>query len=279
MQMGPKEIAVEYRTAANKEKQIKILSELNQCSERRIAEILAAEGEELTKKWRDQLRKPSRRSWKYPETETEEPSFHTGAAASANNERPGARREEDPSTPATPPLRMTGEAEAVLRASLTAGTKEAQIKALAELNQCSERRIAEVLAAEGFESVAALVPEAPTGPAPMVTEAVTDRDLFEAVATLLPDGRRAETAPEAVPEKQDATASAAAPEETATVTLDPSAWNRAVERKIEPDGISAEELLRAACRMLTFALDLEAEKYHVYSCGVLDLVHALTEEG
>lgn len=30
MQMGPKEIAVEYRTAANKNKQIKVLAELNQ---------------------------------------------------------------------------------------------------------------------------------------------------------------------------------------------------------------------------------------------------------
>ena len=193
MQMGPKEIAVEYRTAANRQKQIKVLAQLNQCAERKIAEILAAEGEELPKKWQEQLRKPSRRSWKYPESE--------------------ATPEDDAPAPVSP------------------------------------------------------------------ADRATDRDLFEAVATLLPDGSRVEKAPEAMPEKQDEKASVEEAEEKATVTLDPSAWNRAVERKIEPGEISAETLLRAACRMLTFALDLEPEKYHVYSCGVLDLVHALTEEG
>lgn len=185
MQMDNTEIAIDYRRAANKQKQIKILAELNQCAERRIAEILAAEGEELPKKWQEQLLKPPRRSWKFPETETEETDCHTGAAAPASNERPDGRPEEDPSTPAAPPLRMTGEAEAV---------------------------------------------------------------------------------------------TTAAPEKTATATLETSAWKRAVELKIAQVGISDEELLRAACRMLTSALDLEPEKYHVYSCGVLDLVHALTEE-
>lgn len=237
MQMGPKEIARDYRTAANKMKQIVILAELNQCAERRIAEILDAEGEELPKKWQVQLQKPARRSRKFPEGE--------------------ATPEDDAPAPVSP------------------------------------------------------------------ADRATDRDLFEAVATLLPDGSREEAAPEAMP--------TAAPEKTATVTLDPSVWDRAVERKIEPgeihaetllpkaerqrpgengvpvaprnkdearhwvDGvgpvyasdrrrctvrvsISTEELLREACQMLTSALDLAPDQYHTYSCGVLDLVHALTEE-
>lgn len=218
MQMGNKEIAVDYRRAANKQKQIKILAELNQCAERKIAEILAAEGEELPKKWQEQLQKPARRSWKFP---------------------------EEPEAPETEP------AEA---------------------------------------------PEA-TGAAPMTAEAVP----------------------------------AAAPEETATVTLDPSAWDRAVERKIEPgeipaetllraaerqrpgehgvpvaprnedearhwvDGvgpvyasdrsrytvrvsISTEKLLREACRLMAAAMYLEPPAFHRYSAGVLDLVHALIAE-
>jgi len=181
MQMGPKEIARDYRTAANKMKQIVILAELNQCAERRIAEILDAEGEELPKKWQVQLQKPARRSRKFPDGE--------------------ATPEDDAPAPVSP------------------------------------------------------------------ADYATDRDLFEAVATLLPDGSREETA-EVTPE----------PEETLTVTLDPSAWDRAAERKIEPGEIPAERLLREACRMLTSALDLEPDQYHTYSCGVLDLVHALTEE-
>ena len=92
MQMGNKEIAVDYRRAANKQKQIKILAELNQCAERKIAEILVEEGEELPKKWQEQLQKPSRRSWKFPEY-------------------PEAPETEPPEAPeATEPAPMTAEA-------------------------------------------------------------------------------------------------------------------------------------------------------------------------
>lgn len=175
MQMGPKEIARDYRTAANKMKQIVILAELNQCAERRIAEILDAEGEELPKKWQVQLQKPARRSRKFPDGE-----------ATPDDDAP-----------------------------------------------------------------------APVSPA----DRATDRDLFEAVATLLPDGRREETVP------------------TAEVTVDLDAWdNRGQLIPLKIPEITAERLLRAACRMLTSALDLEPDQYHTYSCGVLDLVHALTEE-
>ena len=220
MTMDKAEIVIDYRRAANKQKQIKILAQLNQCAERKIAEILVDAGEELPKKWQEQLLKPARRSWKFP---------------------------EGPEAPETEP------------------------------------------------------PEAPeaTEPTPMTAEAVP----------------------------------AEVPEETATVTLDPSVWDRAVERKIEPGEISAEtllpepepkrqrpgengvpvaprnedearhwvdgvgpvyasdrrrctmrvnispeQLLRAACRMLTSALDLEPPAFHRYSAGVLDLVHALLED-
>lgn len=226
MQMDNTEIAIDYRRAANKQKQIKILAELNQCAERRIAEILAAEGEELPKKWQEQLQKPSRRSWKYPE-------------ADASRESPVVSREN----------------------------------------------------AEPVEAAVEPEPDAPAAPA-------TDRDLFDAVATLLPDAAPVgadsiRPEPEETAEVPVAPGNAdearhwvdgvgpvpvETPEETATVTLDPSAWDRAVSRKIEPGWISAEDLLREACRMLTSALDLEPDRYYTYSCGVLDLVHALTEE-
>ena len=57
MEMTPLEIASEYRTAANKTKQIKVLAELNLCSHRRIAEILQEQGEELPGHWKEKLAK------------------------------------------------------------------------------------------------------------------------------------------------------------------------------------------------------------------------------
>lgn len=204
MQMGPKEIARDYRTAANKQKQIKVLAELNQCAERRIAEILDDEGEVLPKKWADQLSKPTRRSRKFPEGE--------------------ATPEDD----------------------------------------------------------------APVSP----SDRATDRDLFEAVATLLP---------EAAPVGADSIRPE--PEEPAEVPVAPGNEDEArhwvddvgpvatpsvtaagggdssLKEGAKPGGISAEDLLRAACRLLGSALELEPDRYRTYSCGVLDLVHALTEEG
>ena len=205
MQMGPKEIAVEYRTAVNKTKQIKVLAELNQCAERKIAEILVQEGEELPKVYQDKLQKPERRSRKFPDGE-----------ATPADDAP-----------------------------------------------------------------------APVSPA----DRATDRDLFKAVATLLPD---------AAPVGADSIRPE--PEETAEVPVAPRNADEArhwvdgvgpvatpsvpaagggdssLKEGAKPVGISAEELLREACRLMASALALSPDDYHTYSCGVLDLVHALTEE-
>ena len=60
MEMSPEMIAHEYRTAANKAKQIEILANLNLCQPRDIAELLREQGEELPKIWTDRLEKPRR---------------------------------------------------------------------------------------------------------------------------------------------------------------------------------------------------------------------------
>lgn len=224
MQMGPKEIAVEYRTAANRQKQIKVLAQLNQCAERRIAEILAAEGEDLPKKWQVQLQKPARRSRKFPDGE--------------------ATPEDDAPAPVETPS---------------------------------------VTAAGGGDSEAGNVARSPRVGISLKEGAkrATDRDLFDAVATLLP---------EAAPVGADSIRPE--PEETVEETVSPGNEDEALHwvdgvgpvsasdrrRFTVRVSIPVEDLLRAACRMLTSALDLDPEKYHVYSCGVLDLVHALTEE-
>lgn len=219
MQMGPKEIAVEYRTAANRQKQIKVLAQLNQCAERRIAEILAAEGEDLPKKWQEQLRKTARRSRKFPDGE--------------------ATPEDDAPAPVETPS---------------------------------------VTAASGGDSSLG-----------EGADRATDRDLFEAVATLLPaaapvgaDSIRPEPEETAevpvAPGNEDegyTPADDVGPVATPSVT---AAGGGDSSLKEGAKGIAAEDLLRAACRMLTSALDLEPDRYHTYSCGVLDLVHALTEE-
>ncbi len=55
MIMDPGEIAREYRTAANKNKQIPILAQLNSCSALKIAQILKDQGEDLTATWEGKL--------------------------------------------------------------------------------------------------------------------------------------------------------------------------------------------------------------------------------
>jgi len=191
MQMGPKEIAVEYRTAANKQKQIKVLADLNQCAERKIAEILAAEGEELPKTWQEQLRKPARRSRKFPDGD--------------------ATPEDDATAPVSP------------------------------------------------------------------ADRATDRDLFDAVATLLP-----ETAARVTPQNADEARAwvdgvGQAPIEP-ECRADTAPTVREVRRVEVPRSIPIEHLLREACRLLGAALELEPDRYHTYSAGVLDLVHALLAE-
>lgn len=61
MEMTPLQIASEYRTAANKSKQIKVLAELNLVTQRRIAEILQEQGEELPGHWKEKLATPLKR--------------------------------------------------------------------------------------------------------------------------------------------------------------------------------------------------------------------------
>ncbi len=51
MTMDPGEIAREFRTASNKNKQIFILAQLNSCSPFKIAQILKDQGEELSANW------------------------------------------------------------------------------------------------------------------------------------------------------------------------------------------------------------------------------------
>lgn len=193
MQMGPKEIAVEYRTAANKNKQITVLAELNQVAERKIAEILAAEGEELPKKWQEQLQKPGRRSRKFPEA--------VGADASTS---PGPEPEPEAETPA---------------------------------------------------------PLSPAKPA-------TDRDIFDAVAALLPE---------------PVGAASASPEPERCENADPEP----PRPEVEPTGdvilgevavgslITSEDVCLGACKNLLAALDLKPDEFHCYACGTLDLVFSL----
>lgn len=61
MEMSPLQIASEYRTAANKSKQIKVLAELNCVTQRQIAQLLADQGEELPGHWKEKLATPLKR--------------------------------------------------------------------------------------------------------------------------------------------------------------------------------------------------------------------------
>ena len=61
MEMTELQIASEYRTGKDKTKMIKVLADLNLCSQRQIAEILQAQGEELPKAWKDKLAVPLKR--------------------------------------------------------------------------------------------------------------------------------------------------------------------------------------------------------------------------
>ena len=58
LQMDPVEIAIEYKTAANRGKQIRILAELNCCSKEKIVEILEKQGIRVDKRGL-RLRDPS----------------------------------------------------------------------------------------------------------------------------------------------------------------------------------------------------------------------------
>ena len=58
MEMTELQIASEYRTGLNKAKTIKVLAELNAVTQRRIAEILQEQGEELPGHWKEKLAQP-----------------------------------------------------------------------------------------------------------------------------------------------------------------------------------------------------------------------------
>lgn len=62
MEMTPEKIASEYRQAANKQKQIKILAELNLCKQREIVQILLDLGEPIPSVWHEKLQRPERES-------------------------------------------------------------------------------------------------------------------------------------------------------------------------------------------------------------------------
>lgn len=61
MEMTELQIASEYRTGKDKTNTIKVLADLNLCSQRQIAEILQEQGEELPKAWKDKLAVPLKR--------------------------------------------------------------------------------------------------------------------------------------------------------------------------------------------------------------------------
>lgn len=61
MEMTELQIASEYRTGKDKTKTIKVLAELNLVTQRQIAEILQAQGEELPKHWKEKLAVPLKR--------------------------------------------------------------------------------------------------------------------------------------------------------------------------------------------------------------------------
>lgn len=61
MEMTPRQIASEFRTGKDKHKTIKVLAELNAVTQREIAQILADQGEEIPKAWRDKLSEPLKR--------------------------------------------------------------------------------------------------------------------------------------------------------------------------------------------------------------------------
>ena len=104
MEMTPLQIASEYRTGKDKTKTIKVLAELNEVTQRRIAEILQEQGEELPGHWIEKLATPLKR----PPREKGVPAREIGEAileAVTPETGPG-----DPSTA----LRMTAREDAAL---------------------------------------------------------------------------------------------------------------------------------------------------------------------
>ncbi|MDO4286074.1 MAG: hypothetical protein Q4C60_12195 [Eubacteriales bacterium] len=69
MEMTDREIAESYRRAKNRRGQITILSDLNQCDEYTICEVLDKQGEELPKGLKERLEKQHKRAMERLERE------------------------------------------------------------------------------------------------------------------------------------------------------------------------------------------------------------------
>ena len=98
MEMTEMQIASEYRTGKDKTKSIKVLAELNLVPQRRIAEILQAQGEELPKHWKEKLAQPLKR----PPKEAALTPAELGAALAAEIPLTLDDLRQDPALP--PPL-------------------------------------------------------------------------------------------------------------------------------------------------------------------------------
>ncbi len=117
MEMTPLQIASEYRTGKDKTKTIKVLAELNAVTQRRIAEILQEQGEELPTVWENTLKEPLKRKPRGPKGKGV-PAREIGEAileAVTPETQPG-----DPSTA----LRMTGERIATPACALARNDKK-----------------------------------------------------------------------------------------------------------------------------------------------------------
>lgn len=88
-QMEPDLIVTDYRQAANKQKQIEILANLNLCSPREIACLLRDHGEELPSRWVKQLEKPSKMSEEHRRRMSEAAKARAAKAREAKAAPPG----------------------------------------------------------------------------------------------------------------------------------------------------------------------------------------------
>ena len=100
MEMTALQIASEYRTGKDKTKTIKVLAELNAVTQRRIAEILQEQGEELPGHWKAKLEQPLQRKPREPVTQRE-----LGEAIAQAVTPKDAEEKERIATPACTPVR------------------------------------------------------------------------------------------------------------------------------------------------------------------------------
>ena len=82
-------IVSDYRQAANKQKQIEILANLNLCSPREIAALLRDHGEELPARWVKALEKPAKDSEEHRRKMSEAAKARAAKAREAKAAPPG----------------------------------------------------------------------------------------------------------------------------------------------------------------------------------------------